>query len=206
MVVNYQNGKVYKITGGGLTYIGSSTVSLSRRLAKHRDDLKNYNNAKREWKTTSFQVLEFPDCKITLIEDVPCERKEQLLQRERFYIETMECVNKVIPLRTKKEWVKDNAERVKEYNAKYDKEHPEIIKKSQNKYRLNNKDKILQRTKEYRLNNQDKIKQYDKANKERRNEYFKIYKKVNKDKVNKRRRELRKIKKEIKLNLEIKNV
>ena len=47
MVVNYQNGKVYKITGGGLTYIGSTTVPLSRRLAKHRDDLRNYNNTKR---------------------------------------------------------------------------------------------------------------------------------------------------------------
>ena len=35
-MVNYHAGKIYKITGGDLTYIGSTTISLSQRLAQHK--------------------------------------------------------------------------------------------------------------------------------------------------------------------------
>ena len=49
---DYSKGKVYKITAGGLTYIGSTTQTLSKRLAKHRSYLKEPNNG-----ITSLQLL-----------------------------------------------------------------------------------------------------------------------------------------------------
>ena len=45
-MVNYQSAKIYKITGGGFTYIGSTTTSLSRRLAHHRNDLKSFKEGR----------------------------------------------------------------------------------------------------------------------------------------------------------------
>ncbi len=43
----------------------------------------------------------------------------ELQQRERFYIENNECVNKVIPLRTKKQYNENNKEKISDYNKEY---------------------------------------------------------------------------------------
>ena len=96
---NYQNGKIYKITAGNLTYYGSTTVSLSRRLAKHRNDKMYKPNSNM----SSFSLLDMPDCKIILVEDYPCDRREQLLAREAYYIENNECVNKCRPILTEEQ-------------------------------------------------------------------------------------------------------
>eukprot|EP00952_Eustigmatos_sp_NYUAD-ZCMA_P009908 40808-Eustigmatos_ZCMA.PRE.1 len=57
---------------------------------------------------TSYKVIESGDYDIVLIEDFPCDNKEQLHARERHYIETLECVNKVIPNRTSAEYYQAN--------------------------------------------------------------------------------------------------
>ena len=53
------------------------------------------------------------DCQITLVEDCPCERKEQLLMRERYWIENTSCINITHPLRTSTEYHEDNKESIK---------------------------------------------------------------------------------------------
>ena len=53
---------------------------------------------------SSFQVLENNNYDIILIESYPCETKDQLYSRERHYIETLDCVNLVIPGRNRKEY------------------------------------------------------------------------------------------------------
>jgi hypothetical protein len=112
---NYQNGKIYKITAGNLTYYGSTTVPLSRRLAKHRDEKKFKPNSN----VSSFPLLDMPDCKIILVEDYPCERREQLLAREAFYIESNECVNKIRPFRTEEQKMQAKREGNSRYYYKY---------------------------------------------------------------------------------------
>ena len=145
MVVNYQNGKIYRIIAGGECYIGSTTQTLSRRLAKHKCHLKEYKQGKYT-NMTSFPLLERDDCVIILIENIPCNNKEELLRRERHYIETMDCVNKVIPLRTKAEYNEDNKDKIKEYNNKYNQEH----KNERNEWININKDRRNQRRRELR--------------------------------------------------------
>jgi len=105
---NYLQGKIYRIVcnQSGKQYIGSTTISLAARLSQHKKLLKSLKSG------TSKQVLENNDYSIVLIEDYPCDRKELLLQRERFYIETMDCVNKNMPNRSKEDWYKDNRERL----------------------------------------------------------------------------------------------
>ena len=124
----YNRGKVYKLVSdkSNLVYYGSTICKLSIRLAKHRYEYKkNLSNEKSN--KTAYKLLELGDAKIILVEDFPCERKEQLLARERFYIENNICVNKEIPGRTIKEW--------RDKNKEYDKE-----------YYKKNKDKISKRT------------------------------------------------------------
>lgn len=90
---NYKNGKIYKITAENLTYYGSTTQSLSKRLAEHRNTKKYKPNSN----FSSFPLLDMLDCKIVLVEDYPCERREQLLAREAYYIRFYICVNNSIP-------------------------------------------------------------------------------------------------------------
>jgi hypothetical protein len=54
------------------------------------------------------------NCKIELIENYPCNSKEELLKREGWYIKVTECVNKMVAGRTKQEWKQDNPEKAKE--------------------------------------------------------------------------------------------
>jgi len=111
MPINYQDGKIYKLTGGGLTYYGSTCQSLCKRLANHRGVKKHFDNGKTTEKVSSFQVLEMPDCDICLVENYPCNSKEELHMRERWYIENNECINKHLPIRTQFE--KENHDKIR---------------------------------------------------------------------------------------------
>jgi hypothetical protein len=105
---NYLNSKIYRLVCNktGRTYIGSTTISLASRLSHHK---KVFNTNKS---CSSRAVLEYGDYSIILIEDFPCERKEQLFKRERFYIDSIDCCNKQLPTRTKAEWYNDNKYRL----------------------------------------------------------------------------------------------
>jgi hypothetical protein len=156
---NYQNGKIYKITGGNLVYYGSTTLKLCQRLADHKKCYKRYKEGKTT-NTTSFQLLDFEDCYITLVELFSCNSKEELLARERFYIENNDCVNKVIPLQTDAEYYKKNKEEFAERTKKWREENVEKSKEIGRKsyyntietsiaYRDKNKEKIREYSREY---------------------------------------------------------
>jgi hypothetical protein len=94
---DYLKGKIYLLICNitGLKYIGCSCEPiLSRRLALHVKDYKRYLKNKRVDYKFSFRILENNDYNIILLEKYPCESRDELLMRERHYIETIECVNK----------------------------------------------------------------------------------------------------------------
>jgi hypothetical protein len=112
-MVNYSNGKIYKIVCDTtkLVYIGSTTKRyLSQRLGNHRSSYNAWIDEKTYQKTkiTSFKVLENNNYSIILLESVDCKTKDELLARERFYIETVECVNTKNPKRVRTEYYLDN--------------------------------------------------------------------------------------------------
>jgi hypothetical protein len=109
---DYKNGKIYMIQSPstGAIYIGSTCGLLRKRMNQHIRDMRKWKNGTHGY-TTSFKVLENEDAEITLIEDFPCDRKEQLIARERYYIGLFDSTNKLIPGRTKSEWYEDNKER-----------------------------------------------------------------------------------------------
>jgi hypothetical protein len=138
----YARGKIYKIVGGGLTYYGSTCEkTLAMRMSKHRDQKKQVEKGKRKYNLTSAKILDFDDCDIVLVENVPCQNSDELHARERFYIENNECVNRCVPLRTLNEYKIANKEKYKLYRDE------NKIKSSLQKceYYKNNKEKIKQK-------------------------------------------------------------
>lgn len=121
LLERYKNGKIYKIVCNktGLVYYGSTCQKeLCQRLAAHKQNYKRYLNGKYCF-VTSYKILENEDFDIVLVEDYPCDNKEQLFTRERYYIDNNECVNKIRPNRTKKEYRQDNKEALKKKGIEY---------------------------------------------------------------------------------------
>lgn len=106
-MVNYQNGKIYKLVCNttGKVYVGSTTKKyLSSRLENHVRDYRLLLAGISNKCATSRHVLENNDYNIYLLEKFPCDSKDELHKRERYYIESITCVNIVIPTRTQKEY------------------------------------------------------------------------------------------------------
>lgn len=106
---DYQNGKIYQIVGNGLTYVGSTVNELQIRLSEHKSDFKRWEKG-IQTNCTSYDCLTDPDCKIELLEACPCASRRELAQCERQWIETLDCVNKRLPGRTREEKIQQTKE------------------------------------------------------------------------------------------------
>jgi hypothetical protein len=186
---DYQNGKIYSIRSyqTDLIYIGSTTQPLSKRLSKHRCDFNSWKNNIGGY-VTSFEIIKFDDHYIELIENYPCNSKNELVKREGQLIrETENTVNKNIAGRNTKEWNEDNKEKVSEYKKQYYEENKEQLSEKQKQYYEENKEQLLEKQKQYREDNKEQIlekqKQYYEDNKEQILEQQKQYYEDNKQKI-----------------------
>ncbi len=111
-VVNkYQNGKIYAIRSpsSDKIYIGSTCDSLAKRIYGHRNAHKRFKAGKYP-NVTSFEILDFGDEYIELLEACPCNNKNELNRREGQIIRvTVLAVNRKIEGRTPKEYNKEYA-------------------------------------------------------------------------------------------------
>ena len=147
-MVNYANSKVYRLVCNitKKEYIGSTTDKLNRRLSKHRSDYKNYIDGKNKY-ISSFEILENDNYSIVLIENFACNSKEELLQRERYFIENTDCVNYRLPIKTDEEY--------KEYYKEYEKS--DKCKKRRKEHRQKNIEHYTEYKKQYRETNKEKL-------------------------------------------------
>jgi hypothetical protein len=156
----YQNGKIYAIRSH-LTeqiYIGSTCEArLSKRMVQHRSSYRIFLRDGGK-STTSRIILENGDAYIELIENFPCNNKDELTRREGFHIRNTNCVNKVIPFRTRDEYYQDNIEKIRIYKKNYNIFNYESIKQRKKQYRIDNKDLIKINQKQYRIDNKELIK------------------------------------------------
>ena len=84
---------------------------------------------------SSFEVLKNNDYKIELVENFPCQSKDDLFEREKYYIQNNECTNKRIPSRGIKEWYNDNKNEILQQKKEYYQSNKEILKqKSLDRY------------------------------------------------------------------------
>lgn len=162
MPFNYSNGKIYKIWSPShpeQVYIGSTAEPrLSARMSKHRSCYKRYLNGKSKY-VTSYKILDYEDCRIDLIEKYPCADRSELNAREGYYVRTLDCVNKVIPGRTHKQYYQENKDRFLQIGKQYREDNKENIKKMMKLWYEANKEDVLEKSKKYRQDNKEVIKQ-----------------------------------------------
>ena len=99
-------GKIYGIICWftGEIYIGSTTVSLEKRLTQHK-----YSN-----ECSSKYIIQRNNYEIFLLEQFKYENNKDLLWKERYYYDSYDCVNINPPITT-------NDEKLKSLQKGYDK-------------------------------------------------------------------------------------
>ncbi len=163
---DYSESKIYKITAnnGKLIYIGSTTSSLKIRFTAHKSKAKliKQNRPYRISNYSSMPLFDYEDVDIHLIENYPCKTKQELQQREGYWIDIVNCVNIQKPLKFNET---DNQRRRNVYKNDAD------LRKRKKEYFLKNREKY----REY-------AKQYYQANKQKLLESFKLYREQQKQK------------------------
>ena len=151
----FEHSKIYTIRSHKtpLIYVGSTTEKyLSSRMAGHKSSFKRYKNGKTNY-VTVFDILEVDnDAYIELYEHYPCNSDLELRRREGEVIRLLDCCNKQVAGRTKKEYNIQYLENNKEKRAAYGKQwrgnNREHLKEYEKRYYANNKEKINARRKQ----------------------------------------------------------
>ena len=140
------------------TYIGSTTQSLSQRMAQHRKHSRCENRKTLCMKIVRLMSeLGIENFYIELLENCRCNSSEELRKLEGELIRELKPdLNRKIEGRTRKTYAIDNAERIREYGKQYKQENKDGIKHKNHMYHLNNQREILEKTKEYKLPNFEK--------------------------------------------------
>ena len=91
--------------------------------------------------TTSYLLFDkygLENCKIILLENVEAKNIDELKAREAYYIKSIKCVNKRMPLRTNKVYYTENKENIIKRNLKWKEDNKDKIdkKKEENKIKL----------------------------------------------------------------------
>jgi predicted GIY-YIG superfamily endonuclease len=145
--MGYEKSKIYKVQcSDGYFYIGSSYNTLAKRLGQHkgkalrRPEQRLYKHINGDW----------TGVRMVLIEDYPCENKEQLTQREDEHIQKernnplcLNCKGSVLN-------VEARAEYNKAYLRDYYEKNKEQMKLKQQEYYEKNKEAFIRRSKERR--------------------------------------------------------
>ena len=201
-MVNYGKGKIYKIVNDvdDKIYVGSTCVQLSVRKAKHKDMSKRF--PKRRLYSHIIDIGGWDHVDIILIENFPCDTKEQLHKRERYHIESLKSeLNHQIPTRTMKEfnatdkrkeermvYAEKNKDNIKKYKAEYYKKNKKEINQRKKKQYEENKEEINTMRRQHYENNKEEMRrknnEYYQKNKEKMRAVKKAYQKANQEKLN----------------------
>ena len=208
--MDYNNGKIYVIRNhcNDMVYVGSTTQSLSKRFSWHKNS-KNSKRCKHYQIYQAMNELDISNFYIELVEEYPCDNKEQLCAKEGYYIREFDSYNNGYNARmagrTKKQYCKENKEHIinksllwyeenkvkkKEYDAKRREEKRDYLNQQKRDYYKDNKDTIKDYQKTYYENNKEKVKnqvkQYQEDNKQKIKDKRKTYYENNKEKVKER--------------------
>jgi hypothetical protein len=138
----YNNSKIYTIRSHQTDkfYIGSTTKKyLSQRMANHKSDYRLFLQEKQHY-ISSYDILQFEDAYIELLENFNCNNKDELLKKEGEYIRQYkdQIVNLQIEGKNKEkkdeinkknynDWYEKNKEKRKQYQKEYREKNKNII-------------------------------------------------------------------------------
>ena len=140
----FYNSKIYKIIDNtnDNVYIGSCCSSLKTRLSKHKcsyemflfNNIKSFEIIKNKDYIKSFDIIFNNNYKIELLEDCNVKTKEELFERERYYIENNECLNKNTDINYE-QYYNDNIDKINDYQKEYYKKKLEKEYRNRKAYR-----------------------------------------------------------------------
>jgi len=162
-MVNYADGVIYMIKcrdeNVRQIYIGS-TCDFIKRRDQHKSDCKKglqpvhrFINETGGWGNWSMK----------LIEKCPCENKEALESRERYYLEILGAtLNCCVPQQTAREYHKTYYEKNKNKKREYYEKNKDKIRDYQSEYKKTNvsRQNAREYQKTYYEKNKDKIREY----------------------------------------------
>lgn len=157
-MVNYQKGKIYKLQcNDGHFYIGSTCNELRIRLGCH----KTLSKTRLEMKVYKhINSVGWDSVSIILVENVPCESKEELKKKEdEFLMKELNnelclncnraCKTQQKDTRDRREYREQNKEYIAARAKAYREKHKERIKAREKAYREANKEVIKERQRRY---------------------------------------------------------
>jgi hypothetical protein len=189
---DYGCGKVYAIVGedGLEIYVGSTAQPLHKRwhghkkMAKFKPERAIYKHIAENGGFEKFRII--------LVEEYPCENRQQLLRREGEHIKRLQPIgNRRVAGRTPQEWIEEHKDMVAEYMSEYREQNRDKLTEQKREYYEQNKDKIAKQKREYREQNKDKTAEYRERNRDKLTEYMRVYYEQNKDKIAEQKREYR---------------
>jgi len=206
---DYANGKIYCIRNRAdndkIVYVGSTTQTLANRMSEHRQDVAKKQHHKFYAMMARVGVANFY---IELIEDFPCERREQLTAEEgrriRMHNTLSEGGNYKMEGRTPKEYYEENKTKLLQQQKEYMKDP--IVKEKKKayhkEYNEKNKEEIREERKEwYALHKAEqnvRTKTNYEQNKERYLAQCKAYKQAHKAEIAAKNKAYNERKKELK--------
>ena len=144
-------------------YFGSTT-NLKDREKQHK-----YNCCDPKYSKYNYYVYQFirdyggwENWKLIKLNEILFSEKKELNEVERLYIKDYEntgkkTLNKTVPNRTKKEWLKDNPDKLNNILIRSRLKHREKANEYRRLHYHKNKERIKQKNKEYYEANKDKI-------------------------------------------------
>lgn len=166
----YEDGKIYRlICIDGRYYYGSTTQKLNLRFNAHKQSGKTSPDT-QVYKYIN--MIGWKNVEIELVEDFPCETKQELNAREDFYIKAAK--DDELCLNFNRAYV-SKAEK-KENMKQYYEEHKEEIIESHKIYNKENKDKVDEYQANYRKENAEKRREYTRQYTEEHHEEVKAAK------------------------------
>lgn len=174
-MTDYSTGKVYLLYIPGLEeygYVGSTVEELGRRLSEHKTTAKS---DKVRYKFASACLFEEGNevC-IKLLEEYPCETKQQLLERERYWLDQYpEAVNKNPPILCEEE--RKEREKASHWKA-YEKNKEHNLAKHR-EWLAANKEQQAEKRRQNRLANLEEARAKDREQREKRKEAANAHKK-----------------------------
>ena len=138
--------------------MGSTTDTLKSRFWKHRHEQRHSRSGSKLH--TKVRELGSACFQIELIEEYPCETKQQIREREGEWIKkkNIGTLNETISGRTAKPSYEENREVFLERSKQWREENMEKKKEYNKNYRDNHKEKAQEYNQQYRKKNEDKLK------------------------------------------------
>ena len=118
---------IIRNTQNNLAYIGSTCQALGIRMIQHRVDMRKHQHYKLYQAINEFGRHAFY---IELLEDYPCQKREELLKREGKKIrEHQRELNTIVSVRTKQEYRQDKFQQIQNKQKEiYERNRSKLIK------------------------------------------------------------------------------